>query len=252
MRIAILDVKAFRSVVISVSDLDRSLAFYRDLLGFTVIERGAALAVLDVGSDHTLRLACATAPARPSAWIPDDLQTGVRHLGFKARNVDATTARLKAAGVSFTLEPLDATGGVRIAFFKDPDGALLEIVQKELHYHVDGPAVGGLPFIVPPGETLLFDHAAVTVSNLDAALAYYEHQFSLPVIGQLIFNDARGFTITYLKAGTAVLELFSFSAPTLPNYYDPDPAVLGLKQIVLEIAGVNAPDGTPIELVAGE
>ncbi len=152
MRIAILDVKAFRSVVISVSDLDRSLAFYRDLLGFTVIERGAALAVLDVGSDHTLRLACATAPARPSAWIPDDLQTGVRHLGFKARNVDATTARLKAAGVSFTLDPLERDRRRAHRLLQRPDGALLEIVQKELHYHVDGPAVAACRLLCHPAK----------------------------------------------------------------------------------------------------
>jgi catechol 2,3-dioxygenase-like lactoylglutathione lyase family enzyme len=213
--------------------------------------------VLDAGGGHTLQLVSVPTSTTPSGWLPDDLQTGFRHIGFKARDVDTTTARLKQADVPFTLDPLDATGGVRIAFFKDPDGTLLEIVQGELHYHVDGPAVGSLPPVVPSGETLRFDHVAVTVSDLQAALAFYGGELGCPIIGQLFLKDARDFTITYLKAGTAVLELFSFSKPMLPNYWTPDMAVLGLKHVVLQASPTSAGapllmalDGTPYELVS--
>ena len=43
-------------------------------------------------------------------WVDDDRQLGNRHLALYVGDVDAEAARLKAAGVKFTIEPLDATG----------------------------------------------------------------------------------------------------------------------------------------------
>ena len=229
-------VSGFQSVTISVSNIDRSLAFYRDLLGFKVLDQstredGVIVHSLDIGNQKTLQLLSFSKSAKPSPWLPNDFQTGLRHAGFKVNDVDGTTARLKQAGVEFTLDPLDATGEVRIAFFKDPDGTLLEVVQKELQYHVEGPAMGELPPLTPAGDALIFDHVAITVSDLDKALTFYTARLGFPMIGQLLFKDERGFTITYLKAGTSVLELFSFSKPTQSNPWVPDPTVLGFKYI---------------------
>jgi catechol 2,3-dioxygenase-like lactoylglutathione lyase family enzyme len=271
-------------VTVSVADVNRSLGFYRDLLGFKVISQevfiqGSTAYLLDIGNGHVLRLVYADMPAKPTEWSLDDLQTGLRHMAFKVNNVDQMAAHLKQANVEFTLDPLDAVGGVRIAFFKDPDGALVEIVQNELQYHVEGPAYGMLPPLKPQGDALLFDHVAITVADLDKALAFYTALLGFGVIGQLLFKDERGFTITYLKAGSAVLELFSYAVPTKPNPYNRDLAVRGFKHVTyktqdvgkmvqnLSAAGitlphrpgdgqvVNAavfigPDGVPLELVA--
>ncbi len=236
----------FQHVTISVSDTERALAFYRDLLGFPVLGKldynnavGLTIHFLDIGNEHILEIFSFGAPTKPSEWLPDDLQTGLRHVGFKVSDVDAATARLKAAGVPFTLDPLDATGGVRIAFFKDPDGTLLEIVQNELDYHKPGPAAGALPPLQPQGDTLLFDHVAVTVGDLDRSLAFYRDLLGFPIIGQLFFNDARGFVITYLQVGASVLELFSFSAQTTNLRWNPDETVLGLKHLGLLVDDVD-------------
>lgn len=251
------------SVVISVSDMARSLAFYRDLLGFPVMSQdthadGSNTATLDTGGGHILRLVNVPAPHQPTAWIPDDLQAGLRHIAFKVCDVDATTARLKAASIHFTLDPFDAVGGVRIAFFLDPDSALVEIVQGELEYHATGPAFGRTSPRVPEGDSLLFDHVAVTVSDLEAALAFYRDQLGCEVIGQLFFENENGFKITYLSAGTAVLELFSFTTPTQPNVYREGMATLGLKRFVLTVSdpiiagqdsGLHVEDGTPFEWI---
>lgn len=40
---------------------------------------------------------------------------GCKHLALQTDDVDGVAARLMAAGVEFTLEPLDAVGGVRLA-----------------------------------------------------------------------------------------------------------------------------------------
>lgn len=239
-------IKDFQHVAISVSDADRSLAFYRDLLGFPVLGRlkypnaiGLDIDFLDIGGGHILEIFSFAVPVKPSEWLPNDLQTGLRHIGFKVRNVDEIAERLKAAGIPFTLEPFDAVGGVRIAFFKDPDGTLLEIVQNELQHHEDGPAAGSLPAVVPPPGVLVYDHVAITVSDLQAAKAYYTGLLEFPVIGRLIFNDERGFEITNVKAGSSVIELFSFSAPTIPAPWNPDETVLGLKHLGLLVDKVD-------------
>ena len=123
-------------VTISVSNINRSLAFYRDLLGFPVLGRlyyhnavGLTIDFLEIGEGHILEIFSFSTPTQPAAWIANDLQTGLRHVRFRVNDVDATTARLKQAGVRFTLDPLDATGGVRIAFFEDPDGNALELID---------------------------------------------------------------------------------------------------------------------------
>jgi catechol 2,3-dioxygenase-like lactoylglutathione lyase family enzyme len=239
----------FQHVTVSVSDVDKSLAFYRDLLGFPVLGRlfypnkvGLVIDFLDIGNNGILEIFSFKAPTKPTEWIPNDLQLGMRHSAYKVKSVDATTARLKDAGVEFTLEPLNATGGVRIAFFKDPDGTLLEIVEGELSYH----QVGQAPLALPtpsgaPGKSeLCYDHVTLTVSNLDKALAFYQGVLGFPALGQLVMNDKRGFVITYLQFGNSVLELFSFSQPTVYHTWNPDETVLGLKHIGLLVDDVDA------------
>jgi catechol 2,3-dioxygenase-like lactoylglutathione lyase family enzyme len=239
--------KDFQHVTIAVSDIGRSLAFYRDLLGFPVLGRlnyrnqiGLVIDFLDIGHGALLELFSFGVPTRPSEWVANDLQTGLRHIGFKVRDVDAQVARLKAAGVEFTMEPTNATGGVRIAFFKDPDGTLLELVQGELQYHKAGTAAPVVNEQPSDERPLVFDHVAITVADLDETLRYYRDLLGFPVLGQLFFNDARGFTITYVRAGTSVLEFFSFSSPTIPHRWNPDETVLGLKHIGLEVDDVDA------------
>jgi catechol 2,3-dioxygenase-like lactoylglutathione lyase family enzyme len=239
--------KDFRHVAIGVSDGDRSLAFYRDLLGFPLAGRlryqnqvGLVIDVLDVGHNAVLELFSFSVPTKPSVWQANDLQLGLRHVGFKVRDVDTEVARLKAVGVEFTMEPTDAVGGVRIAFFKDPDGTLLEVVQGELQYHKTGTA--GPVVAVPPSDDrpLIFDHVAITVADLDQTLRFYRDVLGFPVLGQFFFNDERGFTITYVQAGTSVLEFFSFSSPTIPSHGDGDETMLGLQRIGFEVDNVDA------------
>jgi catechol 2,3-dioxygenase-like lactoylglutathione lyase family enzyme len=261
---------ALNDVTINVRDRAQARAFYHDLLGFPLVAEseaargsGASTLVFDVGNGHRLRLHAYGEAAQPSAWQPNDLHVGYRHLGFVVQNTDATTARLKAANVPFTLNPLDATGGVRIAFFKDPDGTLLEVVQGTLTYHQAGaapaPVRSDLPQASGPGE-LVFDHIAISVADLDQALNYYCDTLGFQVIGQLFFHDARGFTITYLRAGLGVVELFSFSNPTTPRSDDVPEAALGIQRIGFAVEEPGAAgrmrreatadaDGNPIELI---
>jgi catechol 2,3-dioxygenase-like lactoylglutathione lyase family enzyme len=78
---------------------------------------------------------------------------------------------------------------------------------------------------------LLFDHIAISVADLHQSLHFYQEQLGFEMLGQLLFKDARGFTITYLQAGLGVLELFSFSVPTLPRPAPATGPTIGIQRI---------------------
>lgn len=234
-------------VEIGVRDLTRAQEFYGGLLGFTPVtaESGADTLAMQAGAAR-LRLVETGPDGTPSGWDGDDLQRGFRHVGFKVDEVDARIARLAAAGVEIRVPPLDAFGGVRLAFFADPDGTHLEFVAGPIRYQ---PLWS--PELAAEEEASLhgdwdgeprFDHVAVTVSDVDRALAYYRDTLGIPVVGQLDRRrtDERGFLITYFRAGGTVLEVFSFDVDTTPGPWQPEPDLLGIRAIGFDTADPGA------------
>jgi catechol 2,3-dioxygenase-like lactoylglutathione lyase family enzyme len=204
-----------RSVLINVVDLDVSVDFYRRHLGGVLVgdaDRSGAVLDFETG---TLQLRTLAVPAA-STWIADDLQAGFRHLGFKVSDLEARVANLKADGVQFHLDPIDAEGGVRIAFFYDPDGTLLELVEGDLHYHevFDRDAVDADWALGSPSRPRL-DHVAETVADLERTEATYAPFGWVNMGGIHQPNDARGFEIAYLRSGDTSLEVFTYSRALL-------------------------------------
>ncbi|MFD1717725.1 VOC family protein [Georgenia deserti] len=207
---------AVRSVVVNTLDVERAVAFYRDLLDARLIgeatRHGADLDLVTA----TLHLRALGARGKASTWDPDDLQRGFRHIGLKVDRVDPYAERLADAGVPFHLKPLDAVGGVRITFFYDPDGTLLELVEGDVQYSdvLDAEAVAAERALGPP-ERPRFDHVALTVADAQAAGERYRPLGFRPAGALEQPQDSRGFRITYLHAsGPGVLEVFTYSAQT--------------------------------------
>jgi catechol 2,3-dioxygenase-like lactoylglutathione lyase family enzyme len=104
-------------VSIPVSDVDRAIGFYRDTLGFTLLE--------DEAMGPTMRWvqlqpASGGATIALTTWF-DHLQPGGQQgLMIHVADVDAEHARLGAAGVEMS-PPADQPWG-RATMFKDPDG----------------------------------------------------------------------------------------------------------------------------------
>ena len=106
---------------IGVRDLERSVAFYRDVLGFTLIfsEPSFSYAAFDVGG---MRLAIAASETDGfTGRAPGDRHTGV---GLMVADVDAVCAELTAKGVVFTMPPAKQPWGGYMGIFSDPDGNL--------------------------------------------------------------------------------------------------------------------------------
>lgn len=115
-------------VNLTVRDVERSAAFYCDLLGLHVrwkgeIEGGRKAA--HVGDD---RCYLALFEAGADGDVPYDyLAPGINHFGFVVDDLDATEARLRELCVD-QLYKGDTPPGRRIYFF-DPDGQEVELVS---------------------------------------------------------------------------------------------------------------------------
>jgi lactoylglutathione lyase len=116
---------------IGVTDLDKMVGFYTNTLGMTVTGRrqmptGATLVLVSTGQGAQIELTHnpAFSPREPA---PDC--TGLRHVAFYVDDIMATVSALKAKGISFYREP-DPNTGSRVAFFKDPEGTDIELMQK--------------------------------------------------------------------------------------------------------------------------
>lgn len=242
-------------VELGVTDLQRSVDFYRGVLGFSEAEPPGpshpGVCWLDAGSSSlpggstliALSLAAGGAGSEVGGWRPDDVQKGFRHLGFKVGDVPDYAEKLRSAGVTFTLEPIEAVGAVRLAFFTDPDGALLEIIDGHLTY--DRTWSGELAAREAAaaasrssGAGPAFDHVALTVEDLDATLALYRDELGYELIGGLdhAFYDERGFQIDYLQAGPSIIELFTFTAAQKqPSPWTPNPELRGIRGMGLVV-----------------
>jgi lactoylglutathione lyase len=118
---------------IIVSDLKRSVAFYRDVLGVPLkYESDGWAEFATLGT----RLALKTG-APPVASIPEKSADGQPIAGrvgiaFEVKNLDQLYRDLSAKGVRFTQPPTDEAHGGRTATLLDPDG--LEIALGESHH----------------------------------------------------------------------------------------------------------------------
>jgi catechol 2,3-dioxygenase-like lactoylglutathione lyase family enzyme len=250
-------------VEIGVSDLGRSQEFYGGLLGLAEGRTESDSAGRRVGwlESHTgaVKLVEVGVDGERSVWQRDDLQCGIRHFGLKVKDIDGWADRLTGAGVEFAMRPFDAFGGVRIAFFFDPDGSYLELVQGYVQHNKLWSAELSMQELDVDQEwdgTPRFDHIAVTVPELDEALAFYRDRLGFGVVGQLVRpEDERGFLITNLRAGRGTLEVFTYTAPTHRRDNLDIGDRLGLRAVgvrvdALEAGAATGPGDVPLEVVA--
>lgn len=116
-------------------DLDRTIAFYCDLLGFKLVLRkpqtSGELAFLDAGGGM-LEVFAPAADIAPARDVPPN-EAGMRHLTLAVTDLDAMIAKLEAAGVQIVERPRMAHNTElikRVAFVRDPDGIMVELIER--------------------------------------------------------------------------------------------------------------------------
>jgi catechol 2,3-dioxygenase-like lactoylglutathione lyase family enzyme len=236
-------VESVEGIAVTVADAERSTAFYRDVLGFTVQGQrevdGAAyehlygvfgarirIVTLRLG-DETLRVEQFLAPpgGRP---IPVDSASNDRwfqHIAIIVSDMDRAYAWLRDHEVrhaSTAPQLLPAwnpnAGGIAAFYFRDPDGHNLEI----LHFPADK---GDAKWQRPTQAMFLgIDHTAIAVADTDASLAFYSGTLGMRVAGtsenfgieQERLNNVFGarLRITALRAAIGPgVELLEYLAP---------------------------------------
>ena len=136
---------------LTVSDLDRALAFYRDALGLEVVmqqeKEGGYLAAITGYPQAHVRMAHLATPGggrlelfeylepRGSGRPLEPSTVGITHVCLVVEDVHEAHRRLVAAGAEPFSEPIEidtgANAGAYGLYVRDPDGIVLELFQPK-------------------------------------------------------------------------------------------------------------------------
>jgi lactoylglutathione lyase len=124
-------------VMVNVSDMGRSVAFYRDTLGLRLKFESPGWSEFETGAT-TLALHGAAGPAAAAAKTGP--VAGTCSLGFSVPDLNSTHAELRRRGAHFVMPPTEqANEGIRLAVCVDPDGLAISFAEP-LPREAPGPA----------------------------------------------------------------------------------------------------------------
>lgn len=121
--------------MIRVGDLDRSIAFYTDVMGMQLLRKSEneqyeyTLAFVGYGDESEGAVIELT-----YNWGTTEYEHGSAfgHIAIGVDDIYATCDTLRAAGANITREPGPVKGGTtEIAFVEDPDGYKIELIQNK-------------------------------------------------------------------------------------------------------------------------
>lgn len=144
-------IKAIRHTGIVVSDMERSIRFYRDMLGMTVWadfkdDSDYVREVTEVPGAHVWMIKLKAADGvsiellqylSHPAGIPDPTRAcdvGVNHIALQVDDIDALYTKLVAKGIRFHAPPtVSGDGGAKVTYCRDPEGVIVELVELIKH-----------------------------------------------------------------------------------------------------------------------
>ncbi len=130
-------------ITLAVADLERTLTFYRDGLGFDSsgvigtefagddVEPAGAVAMFKLRGGLIMCLYPRTELAKDAGVALGPAKTGefsIGHAVSSRAEVDAVLAQAEAAGATLTDRPHDRPWGIYSGYFRDPDGHLWEVL----------------------------------------------------------------------------------------------------------------------------
>ncbi len=120
--------------ILVVSDLQRSIPWYRDVLGATLTgEYGGTSAVFNYDGAWLLVVTPGgeTADKPGTQFVPPPDPSKISHsMTIRVPDCRAAYEMLRARGARFLTEPHESAWEVR-CFFRDPDGHLFEISERK-------------------------------------------------------------------------------------------------------------------------
>lgn len=198
-------VTAVGTIGITVSDLERSVAFYRDVLSFSVTETDEATgtavervegvfgahvrrARLELGNEAIVLIQYVAPRGRP---VPADMRSNDRvfqHVAIVVSDMDRAYQHLRAHKVrhiSNLPQTLPAwnknAGGIKAFYFADPDDHALEVI-----WFPRGKGAPRWQLANRPAAPIFLgiDHTAIGVADTTRSLRLYRDTFGLEVAGE--------------------------------------------------------------------
>jgi len=200
-------VEAVEAVGITVGELDRSIAFYRDVLGFSVAQQeessGATLerltgvfgahvrsARLVLGEQAIVLTQFLTPRGRPVPAGGHSNDRSFQHVAIVVADMDRAYQRLRDHHVAFvSTEPQTlpawnkGAAGIRAFYFADPDDHTLELIwfppgKGDPRWQRAAQAGASSPSLF-----LGIDHTAIAVGDTERSLRFYRDTLGLRVAG---------------------------------------------------------------------
>lgn len=106
-------------VMLGTRDVQKSIPFYRDLLGLKLTQQFGGFAMFNAGN---ITIVLSEDRARSSEHV-----VGATEVVFSVDDIQASYEALKNQGVHFERPPVQITGPMWAAHMLDPDGHLLSI-----------------------------------------------------------------------------------------------------------------------------
>jgi lactoylglutathione lyase len=115
-----------------VNDLERTVKFYRDVLGLAEVKRhksprGSELAFMQADGSEELIELCHFPGSEPVKCQPD-----LMHLAFEVDSLAEFEKHLAKHGLKFSDGPTTSSSGTTFAFVDAPEGYEIELIQKKL------------------------------------------------------------------------------------------------------------------------
>lgn len=132
------DIIGVDHVGLAVPDLEAAIAFHTGVLGGTVghretnADQGVEEVMITYGTGAQIQLLAPLTPESTIAKFIDRSGPGLQQLAYRVTDVEAVSARLRAAGLRLLYpQPRRGTAGSRINFVhpKDAGGVLVELVE---------------------------------------------------------------------------------------------------------------------------
>ena len=119
--------------MVIVSDMKRSVEFYRDKLGIPLKFESPEWTEFATGAT-TLALHGGGSPREYQDTGDQSKIAGTCSIGFNVEDVDKTYAELQAKGISFVMPPMQREGeGIKLTVCLDPDGLPISFAQLIAH-----------------------------------------------------------------------------------------------------------------------
>tara|TARA_B110000008_G_scaffold121394_1_gene123906 strand:+ start:432 stop:866 length:435 start_codon:yes stop_codon:yes gene_type:complete len=140
-------IKELRHVGLVVTDIEKALDFWQNMLGFELVKRmeesgqhvdqmiglqGVRVTTAKLKDQSLGMVELLQFHSHPdkSQWDGTPFSTGLTHIAFTVTDIEKTYEEFKLAGVEFPAPPqLSPDGSVKVIYAKGPEGLLMELVE---------------------------------------------------------------------------------------------------------------------------